>query len=297
MFEWCSELIVKAQQYENHGHNEKAFDMFSSVVSRVELLLVDGVLLPDQQKKCYIEALTKIAWLKIHSLELNEALTYAQKAHNAEKQLYSTHDYQALALSTLGVVYQRSKRFSDAIDIFSELISIAQTRKDTKKNIVGLLDRAVTYKMLHQYHAALEDYLLVQTLLKQNSDAKSEDLECGLLANIGTVYATLHDYDTALHFMHRALALAKNLSDKRAYSQIVGNMGRIYSLESYDNYNPAKAEELLREAYYLNLQNDWDLLNISVCKNLALLLDGINSDEAQHFREYYQALLEKSEDK
>lgn len=49
-----------------------------------------------------------------------------------------------------------------------------------------------------------------------------------MIGEMGNVYRAQGDYDKAMEFYHRHLAIAEELDDLRAVSQTVGNMGNVY---------------------------------------------------------------------
>lgn len=130
---------------------------------------------------------------------------------------------------------------------------------------------------------AIEKYLLANSFYEKVRDLKKQQ-KC--LLYLGEAYDELEEKDKALDFYEKSLIIAKNLNDKYAESELLNNIGLVYSYVGYlekslSCYN--KALDILNSGY------DNDAIRKTVLNNLGLVCKLLNKkDDALNY--YKQSL-------
>ena len=126
---------------------------------------------PQQLADCYHDF--GLRWyFKVRSNKearfLSQAIYYFEKSADLKRSI-PTPDINSLksTLYNLGVVYARSNKFFDAIKAYGELIQIKEV---SIKTINALRAQGKAYRMIGDYHKALDSFGLMLEITAQNQN-------------------------------------------------------------------------------------------------------------------------------
>lgn len=199
------------------------------------------------------------------------------------------------ALNNLGTVYHRRGNSSEAVKFYSRAIQCSP------EFLSPYFNRANVYYETNQLDAALTDLRIIEQkapdttafhqlkalvswkahdyeealihfhtlLLKQNNDRD-------ILINIGTIHNSLRDYDSARHYLDRALAIDKESPEAwNTLALIEAETGNIAQAEQAMGKALAK---LPKDAYFLNNQGYILLLKGQYDEALPFINESISLD-------------------
>lgn len=163
--------------------------------------------LEKEQEKNPAIAKQKLAPLYIEIGQIYEqsklhenALSYFKKSNDIDQKA-NTHEL-------IGNELLKSQKNKEALESYSKALTSYKSEKNYAAIIRNSWQTATCYKKLNQYDKALENSLEILALTKQENDTKEELVA---LNNIGYVYRYLKNYNKALEFLNKSLALKKTL--------------------------------------------------------------------------------------
>lgn len=163
--------------------------------------------LEKEQEKNPAIAKQKLAPLYIEIGQIYEqsklhenALSYFKKSNDIDE---NANTYELIGNELL-----KSQKNKEALEAYSKALTNYKTEKKYVAIIRNLQQTASCYKKLNQYDKALENSLEILALTKQENDTKEELIA---LNNIGYVYRYLRNYNKALEYLNKTLALKKIL--------------------------------------------------------------------------------------
>lgn len=175
---------------------------------------------------------SKILLLRQHPRErinwLETALTAARKL--AQKSAESTH------LSNLGTAYFYLGNYRRAVEYHEQALAIDREIGAASRNEV---ERTAAWQGVSQalsnlgvVYKNLGEYRRAieyhEQALAIDREISDRRAEGEALGNLGNVYSRIGEYRRALGYHEQALAICREVSDRRAESQSLGNLGVVY---------------------------------------------------------------------
>jgi diguanylate cyclase (GGDEF)-like protein len=179
---------------------------------------------PDARAQA--RTLNEMAWAYMVAGDYDHAVSYAEQGRDLAKR-GGDQSGLARAINNLGVIAQRRGDPLAAIDAFERSLAIYRTLKDTS-NIAGELNNLgfVYSTQLADYEKALTNHLEALKVREQLGDRAAVALS---LNNIGIVYERLGEYDRALEYYNRALAIRQALGGQpNRIAAILNNIGDVH---------------------------------------------------------------------
>ena len=163
--------------------------------------------LEKEQEKNPLIARQKLAPLYIEIGQIYEqsklhenALSYFKKSNDIDQK---SNTYELIGNELLA-----SQKNQEALEAYKKALTSYKTDKNYAAIIRNSWQVANCYKKLNQYDKALENSLEVLGLAKQENDKKEELVA---LNNVGYIYRYLRNYNKALEYLNKILALKKIL--------------------------------------------------------------------------------------
>ncbi|MHA1650814.1 MAG: tetratricopeptide repeat protein [Candidatus Helarchaeota archaeon] len=216
-------------------------------VQKAVKILREGILLTEEGKS--IKAIPK----------LKKSLQLLQETKNEEML--------ALCYSFLGLAYRNEKQYNEALQEFNNFLKIITELNDNFGIAQAYLDIGLTLSLQKKYDESIN--MMMKSLHIIQNQLKDKDLEVTVLANLGGTYLLKGDLDSALSFYkigikianitdfiegssecyrglaeihakkgnlkeaetyyHKSLGLFRLLGDKRSESDLLLQLGVLYS--------------------------------------------------------------------
>ncbi|MDO9577320.1 MAG: sigma 54-interacting transcriptional regulator [Candidatus Cloacimonadales bacterium] len=147
-------------------------------------------------------------------------------------------ELQAGSLGNIATIHSKLAHFPEAEKFFLESISI-------QKSIKNYLGLARTYNQIAELYfksgrseKSLEAYLNALSNLEEDKEAESKEgksLYSIILNNIANMYFKLENYDEALHYYKRSLAIKEELNDEKSIALSLCNIAVVYKeMQNFD---------------------------------------------------------------
>lgn len=134
-----------------------------------------------------------------------------------------TKDSQAIALNNLGWVYATLGDYEKAIDFYSQSTKIFQDMGDHYREAHVLNNVGVNYADMKDYTKALEVHLKVLAIRGPDNEGRAVSFN-----NIGYAYQNLGDRSKALEYYNQAIAVHREVGDRRMLASSLKNLGHLY---------------------------------------------------------------------
>lgn len=222
----------------------------------------------------------------LRSNKYDSAISYCRKA-----TAFANNDHlllKAASLNGIGVAYSFKGYTDSSIYYYKEALSIYKVLSDTN-NVTNIdTNLSIIYKNKGLYEEALESaFAAVSKLEKRKIDKPL----ASCYSTIGSVYGNIKEYDLAIQFHRKALAVRLQLGYQKGIGQSYNNMGEIFL--RWGVYDSALHNlQLAREIKIKNGENAPATIN-----NIGEVLTKTNrSKEAKHYFEEALAIYEKTGD-
>ena len=144
----------------------------------------------------------------------------------------NTPSSQATALLKLGNFLQAQSRFTEALEAFQEMLTIARQTADRWYEGAALGSLGSVYNYLGQYDRAIDFHQQRLTIAQEIGDRRGEGIALG---NLGIAYNSLGQYDRAIDFHQQYLTIAREIGDRQGEGNALGSLGNAYNiLGQYD---------------------------------------------------------------
>ncbi len=151
------------------------------------------------------------------------ALKYHKKALDVWKQIKDT-DGIGKSLNNLGAIYRQLGEFEDAQRFFNDALSIYKKKGDEHTVALIYNNLGGIYKMLDQNSKSIDAYRNALRLRKKIGDKKGL---ATTLNNIGAFYNKLGRVDSASYYFNQAYVLIQEVGDQIGIAHASSNMGEI----------------------------------------------------------------------
>lgn len=140
---------------------------------------------------------------------------------------HETKNYQgALVHTGIGNVYYAQKLFRLALTHYQKVDSLSQRWGDKITQVRNLNNMALCYSGLNQYTQAL---LLYQKALEQYQQQQMLYEESNLYFNLAALHEKNNRFDSALHYLNKALVIAKAIEKKEHILACYAKLAEIYA--------------------------------------------------------------------
>ncbi|MBN2681226.1 MAG: tetratricopeptide repeat protein [Bacteroidales bacterium] len=165
------------------------------------------------------------------------------------KSLYNTSNEATTKIRTIkeiGVELRNRSSFYEGIEFFSEVISKTTGNSKTNREIIAISNTnlGIIYYYMGNHELSLK--YAIDALKIYEELSKSEDMKSSVegkkgaaysYSNIGAIYLSREEYNTALDYFLLSLEINKELDIKTGLSDCYNNMGNVYFLQK--NYDEA----------------------------------------------------------
>ena len=263
----------------------QANDYEAAIAAWEQALTGFQVLADEEQTTLTLNALAAAALsLSRHG----DAIAYAQ----ASAQLAQTLErpgLEAQALGNLGIAYQASGQFANAVATYERALTRLQDQADAAAiaQLYGLLGNA--YEALGDYPSAIAAQETSMTLA---ANLNAPSLEATAQMNLGGLYSLQQDYATAIAWYERGIALATEFGFLGSAAYGYNNLGGTYQKQG--DYEAAIAQ--FEQSLALAAATENRMLQATVLTNLGVALEDVGDlDKALSSHEASVAIARRLE--
>lgn len=221
------------------------------------LLCFTAPLWAQQPDRLQIEHLDSIRTQLDLQDQHDESIQYALQVYELAQKLEPTDTLYIKSIIALGVLQGHFLEDKKAIKLLDEAerLLIANSNIDYTFLSEVYYQLSILYSQLNDYPLSINYNLKRLDLLEKN--AQHNTVQCAQnLSNLGLLYSTIDQYDTALEQYQKASAIYLNLfpnKENKYYIALLMRLGLLhdYNLQQYD-----KAEEFYLEAIRLSKRLD-----------------------------------------
>ncbi len=133
----------------------------------------------------------------------------------------------ACSLTNISNAHYTLGRYEQAIEFFTQTISICRQAQDTAGEGRMLHLAGGAYQFLSQYEKAIEHYeqsLVIRQALRDNAN------ELSVLNDLGTVNYYLNRYENAIDYFEKVIRLRREIGDRAGEGRTLGNLGGVYQV-------------------------------------------------------------------
>ncbi|HRE58768.1 MAG TPA: adenylate/guanylate cyclase domain-containing protein [Candidatus Kapabacteria bacterium] len=250
----------------------KAHEIFLAVNNRKQVaMLLYNIAVSYFQKAEYYSSLENFQKALFIAEQLNEPIIVALQlskiglvySYLADYQMaviqyqeaisiYQQHNYQIGLLScygNIGNLYREIRDYSRAIDYLNQALLIAQELEDKRNIAVTFGNLGISYNDSGDYVNA-EKYFTNAIILEEELGNK-----VGLASNylnLGNCLERQKQYEQALEYYQKSLLIAEQINQQHFISIIKGNIGSIFTNQSFEGFSPQKGEKLIMESININ---------------------------------------------
>lgn len=181
--------------------------------------------------------------------EYEKGLELQKVALNIAREIRNQRG-EGTALNRIGMVYKNLGDYKGALKYHKQALTIAREIGNRRGEGTALNRMGIAYKNLaltHDEEKPEERRKILEKALEFHEQAlaiareiRDRRGEGAALCNIGSIYRNFGEADKAIEFYEQHLAIARNIGDRRGEGAALGNMGVAY----YDLGNYPKAIEL-----------------------------------------------------
>jgi len=146
----------------------------------------------------------------------------------AINRYHTQQDYsaQATALLKLGNFLYYQSRFSEALEVFQELLAIARQTADRWNEGAALGSLGIAYNSLGRYEEAIDFLQQSLAIEREIGDRRGEGNSLG---SLGNAYRNLGRYEEAIDFHQQALVISREIGDRNGEGTDLGGLGNAYN--------------------------------------------------------------------
>jgi CHAT domain-containing protein/Tfp pilus assembly protein PilF len=142
----------------------------------------------------------------------------------------------AAALLNLGGVWSDLGNYDNALKYLGQALKLDNQLKDNSSIAKDLNNIGIATRLRGLATENREDIKNAENCFKEalriSKELNDESFEIQALNNLGSIYADLHEYESALGFFTRAAHLAEQNNDSSYLGMIYNNIGAIYSYKN-----------------------------------------------------------------
>lgn len=187
-----------------------------------------SVLVNSSEAKERVQALSGLA-MAMRYRNTDSAASYAQQAHDLS--VNEAYDWGIMISSyNLGIVSRIRGDYDKALENYYRSLAIAEKINDEfyKRAILNAL--GVVHKIYEENELALANFN--EALKLNDSDYASSSIK----NNIGEVYLSMDEYDSALKYCYGSLEIRERINDIEGQVKTLNNLGLIYlEMDNYDS--------------------------------------------------------------
>ena len=204
------------------------------------------------------------------ALSLNrhqDAIAYAQASAQLAQAL-GLPGLEAQALGNLGIAYQASGQFAQAVTTYEQALTLIQDQAESAAiaQLYGLLGN--TYEALGDYPSAIAAQ---ETSMSLAASVNSPSLEATAQMNLGGLYSLQQDYATAIAWYERGIALATEFGLLGSAAYGYNNLGGTYQKQG--DYEAAIAQ--FERSLALAVATENRMLQATVLTNLGVAFEDL----------------------
>jgi signal transduction histidine kinase len=128
-------------------------------------------------------------------------------------------------LNNLGLVYENTGKYSDALLCYGECLQLAGELGDAHSEACAHTNMGVVHQQMGDYARALECFFKSLAIAQASNNQESE---ANCLNNVAQVFVETNDFAGALEHLKKSLALHQTLNDKPREAIALGNIGGVY---------------------------------------------------------------------
>jgi tetratricopeptide (TPR) repeat protein len=183
----------------------------------------------------------------------------------------------ATAQNNIGTIYSMKKDYGQAMKYF-ELSHKAFKELGDNQRIIGSMNNlGILHSDLQLYEEALKYFSQSWQLSKQNGKQSSDPLN-----NIGNLYFRQGNYQKAVDYYERALAIARNENDNLAVLSITANLGEVFTKAGQGK----KAQAYLDQALTMSRDLQATVFEPQIMKSMS-----VNYAKQGQMKEAYETML------
>ena len=210
----------------------------------------------------YVKTCLDLAWLYMYS-ETDSAFAYANKGIIAAKKI--NHPFMlANSYNALGVTNIVQGRYAEAISALNKGVELTrqllekepESRKYKRRILALYANIGNVHYYKGEYLKAIDNYI---KSLNYSNQINYTPGKANCLSNIGAAYKDLLNFDKALEYNYKSLALALQTKDDYLISQSLNNLGATYySVPDYDSARYYFTQSTKR---FEKENNEYELIN------------------------------------
>jgi len=180
-----------------------------------------------------------------------KAADFAQQAKDLAKAK-NLKKWEGRADRTLGNTFLAVGDYKKASAHYFDALKFCEAENDTLGISAACNNLGALYDRLHEFDKALTYYLKARDLLNNlKTDKQAKPRLPSLFNNIGNVYQSKGDSNSALQYYQKSLALAIETNNKPVQGTAYNNLGKLHL---NDIKNPVKALEYLSQGLKVRLE-------------------------------------------
>ncbi|RZM82813.1 CHAT domain-containing protein [Leptolyngbya iicbica] len=200
-----------------------------------------------------------------------DAIAYASESA-AIAEMLERPDLVAQALGNLGIAYQASGQFAQAVETYEQALTQLQDQPESAAiaQLYGLLGNA--YEALGDYDSAIAAQSTSMTLA---ANVNAPSLEATAQMNLGGLYSLEGDFDRAIAWYERGIALATDAGFLGSAAYGLNNLGGTYQKLG----DQAAAIAQFQRSLALSVETGNRQLQATVLTNLGVAFEDANDFE------------------
>ncbi len=180
-------------------------------------------LLPTLNDSLKTETYNQISW-KSRNINPLQAIVYGKKALQLAEMIQFSKG-QTTALSFIGVAYRNLGRYNDALSVFQQAYSIADSTGDVERVGYSHVNIANIYYLNKDFKLAAEH---LDKALFFAKEIKNENLEAYVYTNQARIYQDEKNFAQAIATHQKALELRQKAGDKYGTLVTFNKIGEIF---------------------------------------------------------------------
>lgn len=240
------DLWVQADQLLMQGADQANQWRFREALVSLELALALFRQIDDRGGE--VQVLHSLGSVYASLEQYDRALDYLTQSLQLARA-HNSHRDQYFALSLLSEVYWLIEDFPQAIRHSEQLVELARQHSPSIESVIGALQtQAIAYDRAGQSDRAIAIYTDILALIAANVPPgyRSEQEEY-TLANLGGVYGEQGQYDRAIDYYQRAIAIARSHGLLEQEALYLRDLGQVYT----EAQRYGEAETTLKRSFQL----------------------------------------------
>lgn len=197
-------------------------------------------------------ALDKLALVYVGLGQFDKAIEYSQESLVLKHSIGKVSE--ALAFSSLGLIYLQSAKYGQAKESFEKALAINKELEDKNGEGQTLGNLALLSSFLGQTENARDYYNQSLIIAKEQKNRRNE---LSALNGLGSAYSALSQFEKAKDYYEQALAIAKELKERGREGSILNSLGSIYiGLSQYEKAKDYQEQALIISREVKNRLNE-----------------------------------------